>query len=157
MPGPGKTFTEARFDLCRATLRRAEDGLLEIVTSAFTLAEVCKRPEIRSSPAANLAAFFEQRYILLVNVDQEVGLKAQALQLSGIAGLKPPDATHLASALVADVPVFHTFDGKLIDLDKRLETVGGRQLRIVHPESELPLPPLLEEINKSVSADRKSD
>ncbi len=155
MPGPGKSFTEPRFDLCRATLKRAEDGQIEIVTSAFTLSEVCRSAEIKASPASNLTAFFEQRYILLVNVDRVVGFKAQALQLSGISGLKPQDATHLASALIADVPVLHTFDGKLLAMDERLETVGGRRLRILHPEAELPLPPLLEEIKKSASADEK--
>lgn len=143
MPGPGKTFTERRFEMCRDTLRRAEAGDLEIVTSAFTLAEVCKRSTVPGSPTINLPAFFDQRYILLVPVDKTVGEKAQNLQLAGITGLKPQDAVHVASALIANVPILHTFDGTLRRLTKTLSLNDGNPLEIMRPTEEIPTPDLL--------------
>jgi len=144
MPAPGKTFTESRYEMCRETLRRAADGQIEIVTSAFTLAEVCKRVSNDTAPGVNLPAFFDQPYILTVPVDKLVGTRAQNLQLAGVGKLKPPDAVHLASALVHDVPVFHTFDRPLIDLDKLLSMADGNQLKICWPTREVPLPGLLQ-------------
>jgi len=70
-------------------------------------------------------------------------LHAQHLQLAGVGGLKPQDAVHLASALVANVPIFHTFDEKLIKLDKQLSLGDGRHLSIVRPTEEEPMPGLL--------------
>ncbi len=143
MPGPGSTFTEPRYDMCRQTIQRAEAGEIEIATSAFTLAEVCKKPPDPGSPAANLAAFFDQPYILLVPVDKQVGVQAQSLQLAGLQGVKPPDAVHLASAIVWSIPVLHTFDDDLLKLDKLLTLADGNQLRILRPTEEQPIPDLL--------------
>ncbi len=54
---------ENRFAKCQNILERASNGEFEIVTSAFTLAEVCKSPEVKSSPLDNLPSFFEKSYI----------------------------------------------------------------------------------------------
>jgi predicted nucleic acid-binding protein len=129
--------------MCRDTLKRAVAGDVEIVTSAFTLAEVCKRKQIAGIPSINLPAFFDQRYILLVPVDKAVGEKAQNLQLAGIAGLKPQDAVHVASALIANVPILHTFDGTLRGLTKTLSLNDGNPLEIMRPTEEIPTPELL--------------
>ncbi len=144
MNGPGSPYADPRFEMCRETLKAAENGEVEIVTSAFNLAEVCKRSPATSAPAINLPAFFDQPYILLVPVDKVVALRAQNLQLAGLFGVKPPDAVHLASALVHNVPVMHTFDAKLLNLDMRLTLDDGNQLRICKPTKEKPEPPLLE-------------
>lgn len=138
MPGPETGFREHRYEMCRTILKRAEAGQLEVATSAYTLAEVCKAPLDATSPARNLAAFFDQRYIILVNIDKQIGLRAQNLQLAGVAGLKPPDAVHIASALVWNIPMFHTFDGPLLALDKALTTDDGNQLRIIRPTEDEP-------------------
>ena len=143
MPSAQNEIKHPRFEMCRDTLKRAEKGEIEIVTSAFTLAEVCKRASDSSSPVINLAAFFDQKYILLIPVDKQIGMKAQSLQLAGLAGLKPPDAIHLASALVANVPVFHTFDKNLLRMDKKFALGDGSEMAIVKPTEELPMPPLL--------------
>lgn len=136
MPGPDTKFTEPRYDMCRRVLRRAADRELELATSAYTLSEVCKTPVDPTSPALNLPAFFDQPYILLIAVDKQIGLKAQSLQAAGVAGLKPQDAIHVASALVWSVPLLHTFDGKLLGLDKVLTMDDGNQLRIRRPTEE---------------------
>ena len=143
MPGPGKKFTDRRFEMCRDTLRRAVAEEIEVLTSAFTLSEVCKVPSDASLPAINLPAFFDQKYIMLVSVDKAIGTKAQNLQLAGIYGVKPQDAVHLASALVHNVPIFHTFDGPLLGLDMKLTLNDGNQLRICKPTEETPMPGLL--------------
>lgn len=138
MPGPDSSFSEPRYEMCRAVLEQAEAGAVEIVTSAYTLAEVCKKAKDPTSPGMNLPAFFNQRYILLTNVDKEVGLRAQSLQLAGVGKLSPQDAVHLASALVANVPVFHTFDDDLLRLDNVLNLDDGNPMRIVRPTEENP-------------------
>jgi predicted nucleic acid-binding protein len=138
MPGPDSSFGEPRYEMCRTVLEQAEAGTVEIVTSAYTLAEVCKRAKDPTSPGIDLAAFFNRPYILLTNVDKEVGLRAQNLQLAGVGKLSPQDAVHLASALVANVPVFHTFDTDLLKLDNVLTLKGGNQMRIVRPTEENP-------------------
>ena len=51
----------------------------------------------------------------MVPVDKDIALKAQILQTSGLVGLKPPDAVHLASAQRANVSELNTFDKRLLD------------------------------------------
>ena len=138
MPGQDSAFKEARYNMCRRVLERAAAGEIEIATSAYTLSEVCKKPVDPTSPALNLPAFFDQSYIILVTVDKQIGLKAQSLQAAGVAGLKPQDATHVASALVWNIPTFHTFDEKLLKLDKVLTLDDGNQLRIIRPTEDEP-------------------
>ena len=60
-------------------------------------------------------------------------LMAQNLQLTGVGGLRPQDATHVASALVWSVSVFQTFDGPVSKLDNILTCKDGQQLRIMKP------------------------
>lgn len=139
MPGPETDFREPRYEMCRRILERAAAREIEIATSAYTLSEVCKKPVDPTSPGINLPAFFDQAYIVLVSVDKQVGLKAQSLQVAGVAGLKPQDAIHVASALVWNIPALHTFDKKLLNLDKMLTSNDGNQLRVIHPtDGDLP-------------------
>lgn len=144
MPAADNEIKDPRFEMCRDVLRRAEQGDVEIATSAFTLAEVCKRRSEPHDPSVNLPAFFDQRFVVLVPVDKQVGLLAQQLQLTGVGNVRPPDATHLASALTWSIPVFHTFDGGLLALDNVLTCKDGTTLRIVKPGQEQPMPGLLE-------------
>jgi len=143
MPASDNTITVPRYEMCRDVLRRAEKREIEIATSAFTLSEVCKRRSEAHDSSINLPAFFDQPYILLIPVDKRVGLMAQNLQLTGVGKLKPQDATHVASALVWSVPIMHTFDGPLRDLNKILTCADGAQLEIMMPGEEVPVPELL--------------
>jgi predicted nucleic acid-binding protein len=156
MPSPKNSIKDKRYEMCRATLERASKGEIEIVTSAFTLAEVCKKTEI-TSPANNLPAFFQQPYILVIPVDTQVGRKAQYLQLAGSIKRKPPDAIHIASALIANVPVFHTFDEYLLELNGALTLDDGNKLQVVKPTEEIPLPPLLELAKKQTDEDETEE
>jgi predicted nucleic acid-binding protein len=143
MPTATSTFKQNRFEMCRSTIMKAEALEIELVTSAFTLAEVSKRPPDPSSPSINLSSFFDKKYILLTNVDKQVAMKAQSMLLAGVAGLKPADAVHLASALVANADVFHTFDDKLLSMNGNFDRTDGTTLKITRPTEEEPVPELL--------------
>lgn len=153
MPGPDTPFKEPRYEMCRDTLKRAEEGEYEIATSAFTLAEVCKKPLDPASPANRLGSFFDQRYIVVIPVDKRIGIQAQTLQQAGLGKLKPPDAIHLASAMIWNVPIVHTFDGPLRDLNKVITTGDGNQLEIMMPTQEIAVPELLKAMQDVGSKD----
>ena len=136
---------ENRFAKCLEILDRANNKKLELVTSAFTLAEVCKSPEVRDSPVENLSAFFERSYIVVVPVDMSIGRHAQHMQASGLVGLKPADTIHLASAVRAKVSELHTFDSAILKLDGLIMGADGKPLKICKPSEGLPLGPLFDE------------
>jgi predicted nucleic acid-binding protein len=154
MPTADSKFTDRRFEMCREVLKDAQDGNLEIVTSTFTLAEVCKRKEA-TGQAGNLSAFFDQPFILLVDVIKPIASRAQAMQLAGLAGLKPPDAIHLASAIWSDVSTFHTFDKRLLDLSGNFTVKSGKALQIMKPTEEKGRLPLLEGIEEDDDQDER--
>jgi predicted nucleic acid-binding protein len=133
-----------RYAMCLNILEAARKGKYEIVTSAFTLAEVCKSPKVESSPTDNLAAFFERSYILVVPVDLSIGRRAQDMQASGFVKLKPPDAVHLASAQRARVMELHTFDDKILALDGKILSADGTALKVCRPTEGVPLGPLFD-------------
>lgn len=138
LPGGG---TENRFLMCENVLRGAREGKFEIVTSCFTLSEVCKKPEVKDSPVDNLPAFFEHSYILTIPVDLAIGRHAQSMQATGLVALKPPDAVHLASALRSRVDQINTFDNAILKLDGLITSRDGQPLRICKPgEDRSPLP-----------------
>ena len=108
--GEGKP-PENRFSMCKNIIERAQKDEFEIVVSAFTLSEICRSNEAKTENQSKLPFFLDHEFVLMVPLDKDVGLKAQSLQMSGLFGLKPPDAVHLASAQRANVVEFHTFDG----------------------------------------------
>lgn len=136
---------ENRYAMCQSVLQAAKEGKLELVTSCFTLAEVCKNPDVRSSPVDNLPAFFERSFILAVPVDLSIGRRAQYMQASGIVNLKPPDAIHLASAQRAMADEMHSFDGDILGLSEKIVGHDGKPLKICKPGGGLPKMPLFEE------------
>ena len=124
---------ENRFAMCSTILNQAIHKKLEIVTSAFTLAEVCKKPEIRDSRLESLSAFFDKSYILIVPVDMAIGRQAQIMQSSGLVNLKPADAIHLASSQRASVVEMHTFDEKILTLDGKIADANANPMKICRP------------------------
>lgn len=120
-----------KYKKCQAVIEKAELGELEIVTSTLTLAEVLylrKDVEIGPDQSKVIRKFFENEYILLVNVTREVAELAQDI----VWGYKvrPKDAIHVASTLKAKVPILDTFDGYLIGLNNR---IGDPPLLISEP------------------------
>lgn len=144
----GKTVVEDRGAMCRPVLQAAERGVVEIVVSALCLVEVLARNRTAGTDDQKVRDFFDNDYILLVNLDKQVGDFARRLMLGGYAGLKPPDAVHLATACVANVEVFHTFDDKLLVLDGQIDKADGTRLVIRKPVVPAPPAPLLDEMER---------
>ena len=136
--------TENRFKMCSEIIQLAQDKKREIVTSAFTLAEICKSPEVKNSPLDNLPMFFEKSYILIIPVDMAIGRQAQNMQTSGLVNLKPPDSVHLASAQRAAVSELHSFDDRVLNLDGKIMGADGKPMKICKPTEGKPLGPLFE-------------
>ena len=120
--------------MCRSVIAAAKKGTIEILTSTLCLAEVCKNSNIQTTGADLIADYFENDYILLVNVDRSVGERAHGLMRTGLSGLKPPDAIHLATAAISGVEEMHTFDTKLLALDEVVDKSDGTKLKICKPD-----------------------
>jgi predicted nucleic acid-binding protein len=132
-----------RYTRCRSVIDLAVGGKVEIVCSALCIAEVCKTPKIRDGDPVDLAKYFEQDYLLTVALGREIAEKARALMMSGLSGLKPPDACHLATALeVPQAVELHTYDEDLRALNGKLQKRDGTMLRIMYPDVGRPIPPL---------------
>jgi len=71
--------TEDREAMCKVVLTQAtaKSRTVEIATSALSLVEVCKIPELKDSKKTDLASFFEHDYILLVQLDRFSAEKAR--------------------------------------------------------------------------------
>lgn len=137
--------------MCRSVIDQAKKGKIEIVTSALSLAEVCKNRDVKDGDPSKVASFFEHDYVLIASLDRVAGEKARELMMSGIFGLKPQDACHLAAAVISpNVVELHTFDKKLLDLDLKLERADRSMLKICKPDPSLGgnEPPLLQEMKK---------
>lgn len=124
---------EDRAKLCNHVIDLAAKKQLEIATSGLALAEVCKHDEVKAVDGDDLSDFFRNEYILVVAADRHVGTLARKFMQSGYAGLRPPDAIHLATAVVANAQALHTFDKKLLALDGKIEMPSGGVLKICKP------------------------
>lgn len=144
----GKTIIEDRGAMCRFVLAAAEKGAFEIVVSALALVEVISRNRAAGIDDQKVRDYFDNEYILLVNVDKQLGDYARRLMLSGHAGLKPPDAIHLATACIANVKELHTFDRGLLALDGVIDKADGTRLIIKKPGMPAPPAPLLEPLER---------
>jgi predicted nucleic acid-binding protein len=138
---------EDRGAMCRHVLDAAEKGIIEIVVSALCLVEVLARNRTGIDDQ-KVRDFFDNDYILLVNLDKQVGDLARRLMLAGYARLKPLDAVHLATACVANVDEFHTFDNQPLALDRQIDKADGTRLVIKKPAVPAPPAPLLDEIDR---------
>lgn len=125
-------------------LDRAKKKEIEILTSAFTLAEVfktsCEEAE-KSLPEEKDRVFEEylmQEFVVFVQVTWDIGIYARKL-LRRIEGLKKPqDAIHLASAAYYNVDEVHTFDrNHMLPFNNMIDRRDGQKLKICIP----PLPP----------------
>jgi predicted nucleic acid-binding protein len=139
-----KLPSEDRGAMCRAVISAAEKGLTEIVVSAFALTEVLCKNRAAGIDDGKVRDFFDNDYILLVAADKYVCDIARALMLAGHAGLKPPDAVHIATAIISNADEFHTFDAKLLALDAVIDKMDSTKLKIRKPTLPAAPAPLLD-------------
>lgn len=124
-----------RYTRCRAVIDLAKKKKIEIVCSALAIAEVCKNKDILDTDEDKIAAYFAHEYIVTSALGRDVAERARSLMMSGIPGLKPADACHLATALEApNVFELHTFDGKLRNQNGKLAKPEGTILKICYPD-----------------------
>ncbi|SRR6266851_587433 len=121
-----------KVDRCRGVIRAAEARQLRIVTSSLTLVEVIKlkggKPVGKESEP-KITAFFEQPYVVVRQLDRRTAEFARRLIWDHNVGYK--DAVHLATALVAKVRNFDTWDAALVNLSGKL---GEPPMTIGYPD-----------------------
>ena len=123
---------EQDYEDCRGVINKAECGELEIITSAYTISEVIylkSNEKINRGKSDEICRFFENKYIILINVDRTIAELARNL-LWDYQALRPQDAIHIASAIKAKIPIFDTFDDYLIKLN---QSIGDPPLIIGKP------------------------
>lgn len=106
--------------VCEEIIQQAQRGETEILVSQFAKAECAY---LRMTPYEDaermIAEFFARRYVVAVELDDRVATLARHLVRKYLNNpkLRPPDAVHLASAIVAGVPFLETKDPDLLRLD----------------------------------------
>lgn len=109
---------EPDYEKCAGVICKAEEGDVRIITSALTIAEVIylkPNDKIDRKKSDDICKFFENEYIVIVNIDRKIAELARSL-LWDYAALRADDAIHIACAIKAKVDVFDTFDDYLIKL-----------------------------------------
>ena len=128
----------ARIDVLQHITDEAAQDKIQIVTSTFTIAEVCKLSReddeaLLEAEAEEIAKFFDNPYIYLVQVSRGIAIKAASL--SRKHGVKPADAIQLATAMHANCQIVHTYDeSKLLKLNG---IAGVPPLTIIKPAAEI--------------------
>ena len=127
--------TPGRIHRLRPITDAAEHGHVIIVTSAFTMVEVVKLKKLGlldEETEELVTKFFENEYINIRNLDRFVSERARPIVRK--CGVKPPDAVHIATAILMKaegrVEVMQTFDAGLIKLSGLVEV---DELKIEEP------------------------
>jgi predicted nucleic acid-binding protein len=114
-----------RGEIARHILNRARMGDYLVYTSTWTLAEVHKMragPILPEDDNERILSFFENEFIVFVEVDRLIGEHAN--RLCREHSIRPGDAVHHASALRAKCDVLLLWDpyfGSIIRPDIRIE------------------------------------
>ncbi|WP_420263744.1 type II toxin-antitoxin system VapC family toxin [Candidatus Magnetominusculus dajiuhuensis] len=124
---------ESGYEKCEGVIAKAEAGEIKIVTSVLTMAEVIylrTEPKIDRRKSDEICSFFDNEYIVLINVDRHIAESSRNL-LWDYGALRPNDAIHIASAIEAEIPIIDTFDKYLINLNGK---IGKPPLIIGQPD-----------------------
>lgn len=111
---------QGRVEKLRPVLKAAERGETEILTSVVTLTEVVN-PRRSHTPRGEeldrtIDAFFRHDFIIVVPLGESMARRAR--EFCREYGLKPLDAIHLATAIIADAERLETFDQRLLDVQR---------------------------------------
>ena len=108
-------------EACEGIVSRAERGEVEIVVSTLATVEVAYLEGLDDQASEEtIAELFSRDYFIPVAIDTRVSAIARELIRKYRTGpkLKPPDATHLATAVQWRIPVVESTDPDLLRLDK---------------------------------------
>ena len=143
-----KRENQERVDRCLYVMELVANKKAELYTSAFTLAEVYKvqcygdRVQLPENKDQDFEDYLRNN-VEVLQVTQYVGTVARRLLRKHPRLKKPQDAVHVASCLVYDINVLHTFDSNdLRRFDRRLSCVSGEWLEICEPPQRLLAPKL---------------
>jgi predicted nucleic acid-binding protein len=122
----------------RAVYDHARRGNVEIWSSTMAVVEVNRLENemniARPVPPEGLAKIDDllfQPFVKLINLDQIVAKRARRLIRETPGLRKKPDSVHLASAMIWDIPIFHTYDGNdLLHLNGLIKCNDGTLMAI---------------------------
>ena len=124
--------------ICTQLLQEAQSGEARLVCSAITLTEVVHIQGgyefMNPDKEAVISDYFKHEYIKIRNVDRRHAERARELvwRYHDI-GLRPKDAIHAATAIIANVDVLNTYDPDLLKLNGKLLRDDGEILKIERP------------------------
>lgn len=134
---------DERFQGCSRVFSEVEKRKAELWTSIFTVVEVYRRKcddELASLPEDQddeFESFFKSGLVKPVFLDMQVAKISRRLCRKYPELRKPQDAVHVASCVVGNINVMHTFDRDLIKLDGRIPLENGNFLKITEPSASL--------------------
>ncbi|MDB5860853.1 MAG: hypothetical protein JWQ76_4542 [Ramlibacter sp.] len=147
-----------RAECCRYVVDQARTGNLQIWTSAFTLAEVFKKTvggnplKLPETKDLEFEQYIEQEFVVVAQVDFDIGVLARRLLRMHAKLRKPADAIHLATAVLYNLDEFHTYDEvNLLILNHSVKRRDGKPLTICTPPVN-PMPGLFEKLAEEVVA-----
>ena len=109
-------------EACEQIIGQAERGELEIVVSTLAAVEAAYLKGYGDQDSEErIREFFSRNYIIPASIDIRVSSIARYLirkYRTGPKKIKPPDATHLATAIQWRIPIVETKDPHLLRLDK---------------------------------------
>ena len=116
----------------------ARRGLVEIWTSTMAVVEVNRLESEMQMPKpippeslAKLDDLLFQPFVKLINLDQIVAKRARKVVRETVGLRKKPDAVHLASAIIWNIPLFHTYDNDdLLHLNGSITCIDGTPMEI---------------------------
>jgi predicted nucleic acid-binding protein len=124
----------------------AQNGEYEIWTSTAVYIEVFRVDPERGLTLEEsdkiIDAMLDAPHVIRVQVDMEIGKMARHLRRAHNPPLKKRwDAIHLATAIIHNADIFHTFDGSdLLPLNEQINRADGTLLRICIPDPNEGLP-----------------
>jgi len=144
-----------RIAITLALFEAARNKQFQIFTSFFTWAEVRRirgatdplEPHELIEITQLFNEFMEREYIVPIEVNREVGEKAQ--ELGATYGISPTDAVHLASAIIAGCPMLFLWDK---GWEEKFPTRECEGVKLVDPYWQGVFPPLPPDVQARLDA-----
>ena len=127
-------------DSLEGIIERARHREVQIMVSVFATVEVAYiRGTEHDVAEATILDFFSRDFVTPIAIDARIAAIARRLvrAYEPNPGLKPPDATHLATAVAWNIPVVETTDPDLLRLDGQ---EGQPPIAVRYPLYEGPRP-----------------